>query len=58
MDAQLIPTLHTTTDPTYQTALSQYDRAVSFLNFPRNRRNYVTRRRFAFVLPQRCFAKR
>src|SRR5579859_5156973 len=34
MDAQLIPTLHTTTDPTYQTALSQYDRAVSFLNLP------------------------
>lgn len=34
MDAQLIPTLHATTDPTYQTALSQYDRAVSFLNLP------------------------
>ncbi len=34
MDAQLIPTLHTTTDPTYQTALSQYDRAVSFLDLP------------------------
>ena len=34
MDAQLVPTLHTTTDPTYQTALSQYDRAVSFLNLP------------------------
>jgi hypothetical protein len=32
--------------------------ALSFLNFPGNRRIYVTRRRFAFVLPERCFAKR
>jgi len=34
MDTQLAPSLHTTADPTYQTALSQYDHAVSFLNLP------------------------
>ncbi len=34
MDVQLAPTLHATVDPTYQTALSQYDRAVSYLNIP------------------------
>ncbi len=34
MVAQFTPTIHSTLDPTYQTALSQYDRAVSYLNIP------------------------
>ena len=34
MDTQLAPPLHTSADPTYQTALSQYDHAVSYLNLP------------------------
>src|SRR5260370_41710962 len=34
MVAHVVPSLHTTMDPTYQTALKQYDRAVSFLDVP------------------------
>jgi glutamate dehydrogenase (NAD(P)+) len=34
MVAHVVPTLHTTSDPTYQTALKQYDKAVSYLNLP------------------------
>jgi glutamate dehydrogenase (NAD(P)+) len=34
MVAHVVPSLHTTSDPTYQTALKQYDRAVSYLDFP------------------------
>jgi glutamate dehydrogenase (NAD(P)+) len=34
MVAYVVPSIHTTTDPTYQTALRQYDRAVSFLDIP------------------------
>jgi glutamate dehydrogenase (NAD(P)+) len=34
MVAHVVPSIHTTTDPTYQTALQQYDRAVSYLNLP------------------------
>ncbi len=34
MVAHLIPDLHATVDPTYQTALSQFDHAVSLLNLP------------------------
>src|SRR5579859_946579 len=34
MVAHVVPSLHTTMDPTYQTALRQYDRAVSYLNIP------------------------
>jgi glutamate dehydrogenase (NAD(P)+) len=34
MVAHVVPTLHATTDPTYQTALRQYDRAVSYLELP------------------------
>ena len=32
MVAYAIPSLHSTTDPTYQTALRQYDRAVGYLD--------------------------
>jgi glutamate dehydrogenase (NAD(P)+) len=32
MVAHVVPSLHATTDPTYLTALKQYDRAVSYLN--------------------------
>ncbi len=34
MVAHIVPSLHTTMDPTYQTALHQYDRAISYLNIP------------------------
>src|SRR5258706_5383620 len=34
MVAYVVPSLHTTVDPTYQTALHQYDRAVSYLDLP------------------------
>lgn len=34
MVAHVVPTLHATTDPTYQTALRQYERAVSYLDIP------------------------
>src|SRR5258706_11758389 len=34
MVAYVVPSLHTTVDPTYQTALQQYDHAVSYLNLP------------------------
>jgi glutamate dehydrogenase (NAD(P)+) len=34
MVAHIVPSIHTTVDPTYQTALRQYDRAVSFLDLP------------------------
>jgi len=34
MVANIVPSIHTTMDPTYQTALKQYDRAVSFLDLP------------------------
>src|SRR5258707_3314006 len=34
MVAYVVPSLHTTVDPTYQTALHQYDHAVSYLNIP------------------------
>ncbi|MBX3061352.1 MAG: Glu/Leu/Phe/Val dehydrogenase [Anaerolineae bacterium] len=34
MVAHVVPSIHTTTDPTYQTALKQYDRAVSYLDLP------------------------
>ncbi len=34
MVAYVVPSLHTTVDPTYQTALHQYDHAVSYLNLP------------------------
>src|SRR5258708_35711049 len=34
MVAHVVPSLHTTMDPTYQTALRQYDRAVSYLDVP------------------------
>src|SRR5258707_10944264 len=34
MVAHAVPTLHSTVDPTYQTALRQYDRAVSYLDLP------------------------
>ena len=34
MVAHVVPSLHTTMDPTYQTALKQYDRAVTYLKIP------------------------
>jgi len=34
MVAHVVPSIHTTMDPTYQTALRQYDRAVAYLNIP------------------------
>jgi glutamate dehydrogenase (NAD(P)+) len=34
MVAHIVPSLHTTKDPTYQTALQQFDRAISYLNLP------------------------
>ena len=34
MVAHVVPSIHTTTDTTYLTALSQYDRAVSYLELP------------------------
>ncbi len=34
MVAHVVPSIHTTMDPTYLTALSQYDRAVSYLELP------------------------
>lgn len=34
MVAHVVPTIHTTSDPTYQTALKQYDLAVAYLNIP------------------------
>ena len=34
MVAHVVPAIHTTEDLTYQTALKQYDRAVSFLDIP------------------------
>lgn len=34
MVAQVAPSIHTTMDPTYQTALKQFDRAVSYLELP------------------------
>src|SRR5260221_4388569 len=32
MVAHVVPSIHTTQDPTYQTALRQYDRAVAYLD--------------------------
>ncbi len=34
MVAHVVPSVHTTVDPTYQTALRQYDRAVAYLDIP------------------------
>src|SRR5581483_4725537 len=34
MVAHVVPSVHTTADPTYQTALRQYDRAVAYLDIP------------------------
>jgi glutamate dehydrogenase (NAD(P)+) len=34
MVAHVVPSIHTTQDPTYQTALSQFERAVNYLNLP------------------------
>jgi glutamate dehydrogenase (NAD(P)+) len=34
MVAHIVPSIHTTMDPTYQTALRQYDRAVAYLELP------------------------
>lgn len=34
MVAHVVPSIHTTVDPTYQTALRQYDRAVAYLDIP------------------------
>ncbi len=34
MVAHIVPSIHITMDPTYQTALRQYDRAVAYLDLP------------------------
>jgi glutamate dehydrogenase (NAD(P)+) len=34
MVAHVVPSVHTTADPTYQTALRQFDKAVSYLQIP------------------------
>jgi glutamate dehydrogenase (NAD(P)+) len=34
MVAHVVPSIHTTMDPTYQTALRQYDKAVAYLDLP------------------------
>lgn len=34
MVAHVVPSIHTTSDPTYQTALRQYDHAITYLDIP------------------------